>query len=208
MYRCEATSVEGFVQQVAVSYLRNGYWFYVAGRVPEHKDPADVDRKLIEKYSINRTKWQRARRKRSGLANMQYIRHGRFFLLLATSGKHHFFAEEAKRIRDARRAPIRFAGYSLSHRGGHPHVRIDRESYSSLKAYLLEQAVKHSAETLQNALRKTRFAPFAPVRRQILNIRRAVNRVRTKAGLGEVPITAVRMRRMVMGVFDGESVFD
>jgi hypothetical protein len=120
MYRCEAASLEGFVQQVAVSYLRNGYWFYVAGRVPEDKDPGDVDRKLIGKYGIDLSKWERARRKRSGLANVHYIRYCRFFLLLVTAGKHHFFAEEAEKIRDARRVPIKFAGYSLSYRGGHP----------------------------------------------------------------------------------------
>ena len=39
MYRCEATSLAGFVQQIAVSYVANGYYFYVLGRVPDRKDP-------------------------------------------------------------------------------------------------------------------------------------------------------------------------
>ena len=39
MYRCETGSVAGFVQQLAVSYLSHGYWFYVAGTVPDRKDP-------------------------------------------------------------------------------------------------------------------------------------------------------------------------
>jgi len=51
-YRCVATSVAGFVQQLAVAYVAHGYWFYVTGRVPEGKDPADVDRKLIARYEI------------------------------------------------------------------------------------------------------------------------------------------------------------
>ena len=38
MYRFEATSVEGFIQQLAVAYITNGYWFYVAGTIPENKD--------------------------------------------------------------------------------------------------------------------------------------------------------------------------
>ena len=46
-YRCVAISVAGFVQQLAVSYIANGYWFYVTGRIPEHKDPAVIDVKLI-----------------------------------------------------------------------------------------------------------------------------------------------------------------
>lgn len=132
-YRCEATSVGGFVQQLAVSYLRNGYWFYVAGRVPDGKDPSAVDRKLVERYGIDRSKWSRARRKRQGLANVQYIRFGRFFLILATHGTHRFFEEEGKVIRDARRQPITFAGYSISHRGGRPHVRIERLEHRLLR---------------------------------------------------------------------------
>ena len=33
-YRCVATSAVGFLQQLAVAYVANGYWFYVTGRVP------------------------------------------------------------------------------------------------------------------------------------------------------------------------------
>jgi len=32
-YRCEATTIEGFVQQLAVSYIANGYWFCVTGLI-------------------------------------------------------------------------------------------------------------------------------------------------------------------------------
>ena len=110
-YRCEATSVEGFVQQVAVQYLRHGYWFYVAGRVPVGKDPGAVDRKLIAKYGVTLSSKERTRRKRAGLANLHYIRHDRFFLLMATHGQHRFFADETAQIRDARRQPIKFGGY-------------------------------------------------------------------------------------------------
>ena len=69
-YRCVTTSVEGFVQQVAVQYLRHGYWFYVAGQIPVGKEPATVDTKLIKNYGIDVSRWERARRKRHGLANM------------------------------------------------------------------------------------------------------------------------------------------
>src|SRR5262245_60629084 len=115
MYQCEATTPEGFVQQLAVSYLGNGYWFYVTGGIPEGKDPRSVDAKLLSRYQIDLSKWARARRKRAGKANLQYIRFGRFFVLLATHGEHPFFAEEASSIRDARRTPIRFRGYSISY---------------------------------------------------------------------------------------------
>src|SRR5262245_16484713 len=83
-YRCVATSLEGFVQQLESNILRNGYWFYVAGRVPEGKDGAAVDRKLMEKYGLQISRQQRARRKLGGLANVHYLRLERFWVLLAT----------------------------------------------------------------------------------------------------------------------------
>lgn len=202
MYRCVASSVEGFVQQVAVSYVGRGYWFYVAGWVPEGKDPMRVDGKLVEKYGVDRTKWERARRKRAGLANLQYIRHGSFFLLLATPGEHPFFVDEQDNIRDARRVPIKFAGYSISYRDGHPHVRIDREVYNLTKAYLLEQAPRNPVQVMDGAFRAMPFQAYAPVRRQVLNLHRAVNRVRKTAGLQEIPMAALRLRRRVVRVFD------
>ena len=42
-YRCVATSVAGFIQQLAVGYVARGYYFYVTGRIPDHKDPAHTD---------------------------------------------------------------------------------------------------------------------------------------------------------------------
>jgi len=81
MYRCEATSVEGFIQQLAVACVANGYWFYVTGTIPHHKDPCAVDRRLIVRYSIDLSKWTRTRRKRAGLGNVQYLRHGRCFVI-------------------------------------------------------------------------------------------------------------------------------
>jgi hypothetical protein len=82
-YRCVASSPEGLVQQVAVCYLRHGYWWYVSGRIPSSKDAEAIDRKLVAKYGIDLTERQRATRKAKGLANMQYIRYGDWFLLLA-----------------------------------------------------------------------------------------------------------------------------
>src|SRR5947207_10662909 len=106
-YQFDATSSSGFLQQLAVAYLGHGYWFYVTGHVPEGKDPAAVDRKLVAKYEVGISKWARARRKASGLANCQYLRHGQFFVLLASHGRHPFFEGESQ-FKDAREEPIGF----------------------------------------------------------------------------------------------------
>lgn len=197
-YRCVATSVEGFVQQVAVAYLARGYWFYVSGRIPPHKDPEHVDQKLIARYGIAVSQKERCRRKRAGLANMQYIRHERFFLLMATHGQHGFFEDEAGQVRDARRVAIRFTGYSLSHRKGRASVRIAPDEYARLKAYFLEIACRRSVDALAAGFARIRFQPFAPVRVQLLSVWRAVNRARRTAGLGAVPIEAVPWKRRII----------
>src|ERR1051325_12024525 len=117
-YRSEVVSVVGFVQQIACSYLRHGYWFYVTGRIPAGKDANLVDRKIIEKYGIGISESTRARRRQLGQAVLQHVRHDRFFAILATKGQHSFFEEEAATIRDIRRIPIRYGGYSISYRRG------------------------------------------------------------------------------------------
>lgn len=194
--------MEGFVQQLAVAYLGNGYWFYVVGEIPEGKDPQKVDHKLLTRYEIDLSKWERARRKRAGLANLQYLRFGRLFVLLATHGTHAFFADEASSIRDARHTPIRFHGYSISYRNGHPHVRIEQEEYKRLKAYFVDLAPHRSAEGLGRELARVAFEPYAPVRRQLLAVLRAINRERKRAGFEPVPKSCFRFVRRVCRPFE------
>lgn len=201
-YRCEATTVEGFIQQVAVSYLARGYWFYVAGQVPEGKDPRAVDRKLIGRYGIDASPAERARRKQAGFSNMQYIRNGKFFLLLATHGRHRFFEDERGQIRDARRVSIKYAGYSLSLRSGRVCVRIQQEEYKRLKAHFLDLACRRSVATLASEFRGIRFVPYAPVRQQLLQIWRSMNRSRKVAGYAPVPVECVPWRRPIVKPFE------
>lgn len=204
-YRCEATSLGAFIQQLAVAYLANGYWFYVTGRIPERKDPAAVDRKLIERYGLSISSWARSRRKRSGLANMQYLRHERFFVLIATRGEHTFFTEEP--FLDIRRRPICYGGYSVSYRHStvtgrwHPSVRIERAEYNALKAYFQDLACRRSVGHLEELFHATPFEPYAPVRRQLLNILRAVNRERRRAGYDPVPSSCLRLSRRAVRVY-------
>lgn len=153
-YRCNATSIDGLVQQVAVSYLRHGYWYYVTGMIPEEKNPEQIDSKLIDRYGIDLTERERSRRKSAGLANMQYIRHGHFFILMCSQGLHEFRQREAEVIRDARKVPILipktarvrskkgqakksppFEGYAVSYRRGNwlRKSEEDKELYRELR---------------------------------------------------------------------------
>lgn len=202
MYRFEATSLPGFIQQLAVSYVGRGYFFYVTGWIPKKKAPETIDQKLLGRYDIAISKWARVRRKAEGKANLHYLRFGRFFVLVATHGRHHFFVQEASVIRDVRRVPIKIGGYSVSYRGGHPHVRIAQDEYNRLKSYFVGISVSRSVANLERELMTLSFEPYAPVRRQFLNLHRAVNRARRTAGFDLVPINCLRLRRRVYRPFE------
>jgi hypothetical protein len=200
-YRCVATSVAGFVQQLAVCYVGRGYYFYVRGGIPAHKDPAAIDRKLVERYGIAVSKWTRCRRRKRGQASLQYLRHGDFFVLLATNGEHPVIASEGRLVRDIRRQPLRFMGYAIGcrpARGGgplHPSVRIERREFAALKTHLRQMAVHRSVEDLGRILRSLPYEPYAPVRDQLRILLRSLNRRRKAAGLEPVPLAVLRQRR-------------
>ncbi len=213
-YRAVATSIEGFVQQIACCYLRHGYHYYVVGRVPPGKPREAIDRKLIEKYRIDVSESTRARRKKAGQANLQYIRHESTFVILATRGEHRFFEEEANLIRDIRRVPLRYAGYSISYKPGgrtrdgqrddkwHAHVAIDRRQYLELRAWFAERALREGPDKLALAFYQLPIAPYAPVRRQLLLMLREVNRLRQLAGKSPLPTEILPLRRRVIRPFE------
>jgi hypothetical protein len=185
----------------------------VTGCIPESKDPRQVGQKLIQKYEIDVSESTRARRKQKGLANLQYLRHERFFVLLATKGRHRFFEEEGASVRDFRRQPLRFAGYSISYRRGgrtrkggrdpqrHAHVEIARERFLELKAHFSELATRQSSHELALAFYHLPFEPYAPVRRQYLRLWQTVNKARHAAGFGRLPVEVVPLRRRVVKPF-------
>jgi len=170
--RLEAASLEGFIQQVAVSCIGRGYVHYVTGRVPEGKDPRLIDRKLAERYGATLSKWSRYRRKRGGHANVRYLRHEGFFALFATEGVSPFFRDEAGLIRDCRREPFKYGGYSLSSKAGRVCVRIECEQYNVLKAVFRELALRRSVERLERmvaTLNQPQYQPW-PIEEQVVAI--------------------------------------
>lgn len=213
-YRAEATSLVGFVQQIACCYLRHGYWWYVTGYIPDKKDPECVDLKLIEKYGIDVSEATRSRRKRLGRANLQYLRHEQLFVMMATKGEHRFFLDEQNSIRDIRRIPLSYCGYSISYRPGgrtrkgerdprwHAHVAMEHRQYLELRDHFVELAGRRSADDIAMMFQRLPFEPYAPVRRQQLNILRAVNRRRKQSGREAIPASVLRLKRRVVKPYE------
>lgn len=205
-YRCVTTSVAGFVRQLAVAYVCRGYRFYSSAVIPPDKDPSAVDAKLIGRYQIDCSKWERARRKRAGIANVQYLRHGRFIVIVATKGTGRFFEDEE--VRDFRRRPLYFAGYSVSSkmdrwgRAWHPHVRLCRRQMSELKSFLMEVGVRRDVGSLSRFFSSLDVEPYAPVRGQLLELLRLVNGIRAPIGLEPVPESCLPLRPHPVRPFD------
>ncbi|MBX9626146.1 MAG: hypothetical protein K2X82_20275 [Gemmataceae bacterium] len=220
MYHHLALTPTGFVQQLVTNYLANGFFFYVLGHIgDERKDPARTDEKILAKYRVAVSATERQRRKAAGRANLHYLRHGRVFLILATAGEHEFFEAERNNVRDVREHPIKVFGYSIrvvkgqflktERPGDAPRrdtkrrvrVQIGRERFLDLKAGFLAKALSRTAEELVADFQATPYQPYAPVRRQLLEILRHVNRTREASGLPAVPVSALRLRRQIVFPF-------
>ena len=129
-------------------------------------------------------------------------------VLLATHGEHPFFAGEGKQVHDIRRRPILFEGYAIGCRKGrasgtwHASVRIERKRFREMKERFEEAAIHRTTEDLCRELRSTGFEPYAPVRDQLRQLRRAINRRRQAAGLELIPPEAVGWRRSPVRPFE------
>jgi hypothetical protein len=219
-YQFEATSVEGFIQQLVTNYFGGGFYRYVTGWVPRDKDPRAVDAKLLAKYRIAVSPTERQRRKAAGRANLHYLRHGRFWVICASAaGESEFFEQERDNLRDVREVPLKAFGYSIQVvRGGYlrkaleddvprrdgkyrVRVMVQRERLLDLKAYFLDVALRLPADELARSFAGVPFEPYARVRRQLLGLLRSVNRVRKAAGLDVLPAECVRLRKRIVYVF-------
>lgn len=203
-HRYEAASLRGFIQQIAVCYVRWGYFFYVVGHIPQEKDPRKTDEKLLSRYGVRRSRWSNARAKEMGRASVQYLRFKHTFVIMATPGEHQVREEEA--MKDVRREPLKVFGYAIGYsqrageRTGHVSVRIQKPVYLDLKAHLVSDGTK-PIDAVMEEFASVRFEAYSGVRNQMLNILREVNRRRDAAGLERVPLTAIRMRRKSVKVF-------
>ena len=205
MYRCVAATVEGFIQQIAVSYVLHGYFRYVTGEVQKGNDPEELDTKLRGRYELDISKWVRARRRKRGEASVQYFRHGRAFVLLATDGVYEPLRSEPG-CRDVRKDPLRLFRYEIGcyrRASGrwHPSVRVERASWRRVVRWFRSRALSCDAHRLQSCINRLPFAPFAPVRGQVFSLVVAINRRRKRANLPLVSLTSVRRRRKPVKVY-------
>ncbi len=187
MYSWEVRNLSVLLQQIAVNYVRRGYFFYVQGTIPFSKDPKKTDEKIVNQYGIDVSKWTNWRRRKNGDASVHYVRHCRVFFILATAGEHRFFRDEQNAIRDVRRVPMKVAGYSIAYRktslGDRVSVRLEQKHFKAVKELFDTAARGEPVENLEARLNGFNFEFYAPVCQQVSRIIRSINRIRAKAGL-------------------------
>lgn len=220
-YRYLATSEAGFIRQI-VNYVRHGYVFYVKGSVREGLDPKRVDEKLLALYDVRKTDDQRYWRKKHGQCNFQYLRFQSTWVLLLTHGEQpdEFAKREAKNVRNLERGePLVAFGYSItrvagqflkSENGGEPvrdtkkrvRVQIAKPTFRSLKARLLSHARNRSEDWYRLQFYHLGFEPYAPIRKQMLELLRLVNAARSPHGLSKIKPDCTRYRIEPVKVFE------
>ncbi len=133
-----------------------------------------------------------------GEGNVRYFRWNVFFVLMSTNGEHCFFENEYD-IKDIRKFPIKVGGYSISvRRDGRTkckadnsqyrvHIRIEEDRYKELTARLDHFATRMSANVLGAKLYEIPYRGYAPIRRQLYQLLRQVNRKRRRSGLSQLP---------------------
>lgn len=77
-----------FLLQQLVYQIGKGYYFYHVGVIPDNKFDKrfQIDQKIVKKYNIDLSKYQRARRKRNDIVNFYYLRWKNVFIILHTKG--------------------------------------------------------------------------------------------------------------------------
>lgn len=200
LYKCE--KLEGFLQQLAVAYVSNGkYFYYYSDVVKAGRKPEATDRFWVEEFGVGISRWAKARRRQKGLANYQYIRWGRFYVLLVSRGDRSELPERVrKRLRDCRRSPIRFSCYRVSYKPdrssqktlkrkgrvgkpeGHVSVALTEREYEKLSARAMEIALGEIHQ-VEQFFKNLEYTPFKPIQQQTRQVWRKVNRERKSAGL-------------------------
>ena len=180
----EVESWQGLIQ-MTVNLIGRGYHFYHITYLPvekEHKWKA-IDKKLIEKYKTDKSKYQRARQKNNGVANFFYLRWENIAVILHTKGKILDDIGKDDRFDDVRKKPCVFKiNTEVAFRIGLKNVkgenktkvdiRLDKDTYKRIKEVLLDVANSGKAYLIKREFNKINgFPAYAGIVEQKANLR-------------------------------------
>ena len=206
MYPCVAVSSKALIDQLAYSYINYGHRFYVTGVVPDRLEPQEFDLRIIEKFRLNITRSERARRRAVGEGSIHFIRHERFWVLISTAAPagNMFFEENTEpktgyaQWKDVRKASITFCGYAIRAPGGVVRITVNRHEFSRVKGALVELAKYVPADRLKKILeREFPYEQYPGVQEQLYRLVGLVNHRLKRSRLGQISFSEVKRRRRV-----------
>ena len=184
MGRYEARTFGGFLRKIAYDYARYGYTEYAVREIPVGKDIRAVDEKLLRVYGVTYHYTTRAKRRKSGEANVAYVRYGRRFILMAQPGEGETWNRVVRR--DLRVESLLLHGYEVRVYGKTPVITIAQRRWRRVRALVLglalqpEPRVRHLVVTWLSKVFPYSFPGIVQQKRRLI---RAVNRRRKIAGL-------------------------
>ena len=174
-------SWQGLLQQLAW-LLSRGYWYHHVTYLPERKRDRweRIDQKLIKKYGCDKTKWQRARLKKKGVANFYYLRWENVAVLMHTSGDipsdivyddtfRNIMAKGKKNRLKVQISPLVGFEFYLDDKG--ITVKLDKQTYAGIKDHLeTVVATKNVAKIVHEYNKLNGFPAFRGIVRQKIEL--------------------------------------
>lgn len=199
-YLC--SSWQGLLQQLAW-LLSRGYWYHHVTYLPERKRDRweSIDKKLIAKYGTDLSKWQRARRRKKGLANFAYLRWENVAVLMHTAGDipsdivydDHFrdFRAKGKKNRlKIQISPLVGFEFYLDDKG--ITVKLDKATFRGIKDSLEEVISTKDVEKIRKEFNKINgFPAYRGIVCQKVQLAKYVVK---KAGHHQVKLSASDLR--------------
>ncbi|MFQ5442242.1 MAG: hypothetical protein ACE5EB_05900 [Thermodesulfobacteriota bacterium] len=147
-YTYEVQNWQGLLQQL-VNYTSLGYTKYCAVEYPERKHErfSAIDRKIIAKYHVDKSKDQRSRLKKKGYANFVFLRWDKYTWVLQSPGVvredilyddiFHSFPKMPIEVKVGTNMCLLVGRFG---KGGGISVKMTPETYREVKAGLREVA--------------------------------------------------------------------
>lgn len=145
-YRYLIRSSGELIKQI-VREVGMGYYFMHVTYLPAKKKNkwVKIDEKMMQKYDVRKTKWQRYRRKERGLANFLYRRWEHVMVILHTLGDIPSGITYDDQFQDVRKKQVDIwvsdlVGYRIIFENGKVTAVLHPQTYRGIKAVLRDVA--------------------------------------------------------------------
>lgn len=178
----EAETFGEFLHRIINHYLNHGFYYYVLWELPEGRNLAKIDEKIVNRYNANQPRWERFNARKKGSVVVRYVRFHRYALLIATDGDrdHLFFNHE--RWQDVRVNPLMIWRYSLGIKAGKGEVRLQKNRIKAARELLANVALDRHAK-VQGIYNQISPFTYRGILHQKYKLAKEVNQRRQRAGL-------------------------